>query len=80
VVEFIGDDGILRPQQGLKQSPVGVKAGGIQNHVVHPQKFRQLLLQLLVDGLGAADEPHGAQTEAPFIVALLGRLDQGGVI
>ena len=80
VVQLVGDDGVLRPQQGLEEAPVGVEAGGVEDDVVHSQEFRQLLLQLLMDGLGPADKADGAQAEAPLIVACLRRLDQGGVV
>ena len=56
VVELVGDDRVLAAQQRLEQAAVGVKAGGVENRVVHAQKFRQFALQLLVDGLRAADK------------------------
>ena len=80
VVQLVGDHRVLGPQQGLEETAVGVEAGGVENGVVHAQKLRQLPLQLLVDGLGAADKPHGAQAEAPPVIALLGRLDEGRVV
>ena len=80
MVERVGDDRILGAQQRLKQAAVGVEAGRIEDRVVHAQKLRNLALKLLVHALRAADEAHGGQSIAPYVVALLGRADDLRVI
>ncbi len=80
MVELIGNDRIVLAQQGFKQAAIGVKAGGIQNHIVHLQEGSQALLQSLVDELGAADEAHAGQAKAPGIIRVARRLDHTAVI
>jgi hypothetical protein len=42
----------------LEETAVCVETGRIEDRVVHPQKRREPRLELLVHGLGAADEAH----------------------
>ena len=76
MVQFVGDHRILLAQQGFKQTAVGIEAGGIEDGIVHAQEIGNLLLQLLVNGLGTADKADGGQTEAPVVIAFLCSLDQ----
>ena len=39
VVQFIGNDGIFRPEQGFEQTRVGIETRGIENGVVHSQEL-----------------------------------------
>ena len=80
VIQFIGNDGIVRASDRLKEAAVRVKAGRIQNGVVRAHKVRNAALQFLVDLLRAADEADGGKAEAPTVVARLRRRDQFGVI
>ena len=80
MVQLVADHGVLRGKQGLKQPPIGVKAGGIENGVVRAQKAGDFLLQGLMDVLGAADEPHGGQAIALFVIGLLGGLNEPGAV
>ena len=80
MVQLIGDHGILRAEQRFKKAAVGVKAGGIEDGVLHADKVGDLALERLVDLLRAADEAHGGKAEAPVVIALLRRLDQARVI
>ena len=76
VVQLVGYHGVLGAQQGLEQASVCVEAGGVQYAVVHLYKVGYLMLQLLVQPLGAADEAHGGEAEAPFVIAGLCGLDK----
>ena len=59
VVQLVGNNGILRPQQHFKQAAVGIEAGRIQNGIVHAQERCDLTFQGAVLGLGAADKADG---------------------
>ena len=80
MVQLIADYRVLRGQQGLKQPAVGIEAGGIEDGVVRAQKAGDLLLQGLVDVLGAADKPHGGQAVAFLVIGPLRRLDEPGIV
>ena len=71
MVQLVGDDGVLGPQQGLEEAAVGVEAGGIEDGVLHAHELGDARLQLLVDVLGAADEADGGEAEAPLHNPLL---------
>ena len=73
VVELVGDDGVLRAGEGREAGLVGVPAGGVEDGVVGLVEARDRLLELLVQHLRSADEPHRAHPGAP----LLDRLDRG---
>lgn len=79
MVQLVRDQGVLLAQKGLEHSQVGVKAGGIQDGILHAQKFGDLPLQFLVLVLGAADEADRGHAEAPFLQAFLGRGHDGRV-
>src|SRR5699024_9095089 len=80
VGQLVGDDCILRLQEGFEQTAVGIKAGGVQNGGLHAGEGGDFLLQLLVDGLGAADKPDGGEAEAPLVIAVLGGGNQLRVV
>ena len=80
VVQLVGDDGVLGPQDGLEQAPVGVEAGGVEDGVLLAHEPGDPGLQLLVDVLGAADEADGGQAEAPLVVGGLGGGDEVRVV
>ena len=75
VVELIGNDRVIRAEQCLEQSAVGVEARGVKDRVLHPEEIAELVLELLVDGLRAADEAHTRQAVAPFIERIAGGFD-----
>ena len=56
---------ILSPQQGLEQAPVGVEARGVKDRIIGAQKGADLVLQLLVQGLGTTDKAHRGHPVAP---------------
>ena len=80
VVEGVGDDGVFLGQEGLEQAAVGIKAGAEEDGVLHTEEGAEALLELLVQGLRAADEAHGGHTEAPAVDGILGCLFQLGVV
>lgn len=63
VIELVGDDGIFGAEQGLEQAAVGIEGGGVEDGIFLAYEFGNFLLQLLVDILGAADEPHRRKSE-----------------
>jgi len=80
VVQLIRNDRVLRPKQRLKQTAVGVEAGGIEDGVVGACELCDAALELLVDLLRAADEAHRRKAEAPAVIAGLRGLDEPRVV
>lgn len=58
MVECIGNDGVVLAEQRLEQAAVGIEAGRVQDGVLLAEEVGDLLFQLLVQVLGAADEAH----------------------
>ena len=58
VVQLVADHRVLLAQQGLEEAAVRVEAARVQDAVVHAEEGGEGALQLLVDRLRAADEPH----------------------
>src|SRR5258708_14079793 len=79
MVQLIGYNGILVPEQRLENTAVGIEGGGIQNAVLRPQESRDLLLQLSVNVLRTTDKTDPAHSVAPGINSLMGRLDHLGM-
>ena len=65
MIEGVGDDRIAVAEKRLEETPVGVEARRVENGVLRAEEARDGRLELLVDALGAADEPHAGQAEAP---------------
>ena len=80
MVELVADDSVVSGQDGLKQAAVCVEAGGVQDGVVGAQEAGDLLLELFVDILCAADEADGSNAVASLIVGSLGCVDQSLVV
>ncbi|KAG1393372.1 hypothetical protein G6F59_014379 [Rhizopus arrhizus] len=76
MVQRVGDDRVVLAQQRFEQATVGVEAGGIEDRVLLAEEVGDLLLQLLVQILGATDEAHRGHAEAVGIQCVLGGLDQ----
>ena len=76
MVESIGDDGILVGQQGLENTTVGIETGGIQDGIFCAEELGNLLLQLLVEVLTAADEAYAGHAKATLVHTFLGSLDE----
>ena len=67
VVEGVGDDGVLLPEQRLEDPAVGVEAGGEEDGVGEAEEGRQAPFQLPVQVLRAADEAHRGQAVAACV-------------
>ena len=76
VVEFVGNDRVLRPQKRFKQAAVGVETAGIEDGVLHAEETGQPRFQFAVQPLRAADKAHAGKAKAPAVVACLGGGDQ----
>ena len=72
MIQRIRDDRVLLVEQRLEHAAIGIECRRIQNRVFHSEKIRQRALQLLVDGLRAANEAHRRQP----VTVLLGRRDR----
>lgn len=79
VVQCITDDAIHFGQQRFEHATVRVEAGGIEDGVFRAVEARQLVLQLLVDVLRAADEAHAAHAVAVRIEGAVRRGDHIGM-
>src|SRR5215218_10517029 len=75
MVQLVGDDHILRAEQGLEEPTVGVEARGVQDRVFGAEETAEPTLQLLVQLSCAADEPNRRHPEAPALQRLLGGVD-----
>ena len=80
MVERVRDDGVVGPEQRLEQAPVGVEAGAEEDRVLGAEERRQPLLELLVQRLCAADEPHRGHPEAPALERVARSLDHGRMV
>lgn len=80
VVQLIADDSVLGGEHHFEQAAIGVEAGGVENGVFGAEETADGSLQLLMDGLGAADEADGGQTIAICIISGLGGFCQVPVI
>ena len=69
VVQFIGNDGIFRSQNGFKETAVGIEAGRVEDDIIHTKEVCNFLFQVFVNLLGAADEAYRAEAESPVFVA-----------
>ena len=52
----------LRSTNLFEQTSIGVKTRRVEDGVLPPVELGYLVLQLLVDVLGPADEPHGGHS------------------
>ena len=73
MVELIRDDGVFSTENALKYSSIGVKAARVENGVFSAMELADLLLQLLVDVLGPADESYGRHPKPVTLHHLLRR-------
>ena len=80
MVQLIGDDGVALAEEHLEDAPVGVEAGGVEDGVVGAEERRQRGFQVLVQGLGAADEADARHPKTPLVQGISRRSDDVGVV
>ena len=80
MVQFIADDRVFLAQECLEEPAVGVKTARIENAVIDAQERAQRRLELLVHGLGPADEAHRGHAEAPLLERRLCGLHQPWIV
>lgn len=80
VVEGIADNGVFGSKDSLEEACVGVEATGEQNAIFNFVVIGDCLLKLLVNILGAANEPHRTHPKAMGVKSLLSRIDKPGVV
>ena len=65
VVQGVGDNGVLRAQQRLEQTAVGVETRWVEDAGLGVEKRRQGALQRFVQALRAADKAHRGHAVTP---------------
>ena len=76
VVELVGDHGVLgRRASASNRPPLASKQERVEDRVLGAEERREPRFELLVLGLGAADEPDAGHAEAPLVERCLGRRD-----
>ena len=75
VVQRIGDDRVLCPEQRLEQAAIRVEAGGEEDRIVLAEPARDPLLESAVQGLRPADEAHRGHAEAELVERFARRRD-----
>ena len=80
MVERVGDDGVIRAEERLEQSAVGIKAGGKKDGIVHAEKAGEGAFKFAVQIGCAADEAHGGHAVAVLLHGLVGSGNECGVI
>jgi hypothetical protein len=60
----VGDEHVLLAEQRLEHARIGVHAGRKQQRVLGAEERREPPLELAVDVLRSADEPHGRHAVA----------------
>ena len=74
MVQAVGDDGVLGPEQRLEDAAVGVEGGGEQDRVLKAEIVGDGAFQLLVDLQRAADEAHRGRARPPLLLGRDARL------
>ena len=80
VVQLVGDHGVPLVEQRLEDAAVGVEARAEQDRVLRAEERREALLQLAVERLRAADEPHRGHPVPPAVERLVRGGDHLGVV
>ena len=63
-------------EQRFEHPAIGIKTGGEQDRILHPDIGCDFRLQFAVQIIGAADEPHGGHAKPVRIQRRLRRFDQ----
>ena len=75
MIERVADDSVLIVENCLEKASVRVETGRIKDRVFGAQKLADAFLELLVNGLRAADKAHRGHAVAVCIQRGVGRLD-----
>jgi hypothetical protein len=73
--QAIRDHHVVLAEDGLEDAGVRIHAGGEEQRVLGAEELRDLVLQLAMDVLRAADEAHRAHAEAALFEPLVRRRD-----
>ena len=65
VVELVGDDRILGPENRLEKPTVGIPTGVVEDRIFESEEIAELFFKLLVDGLRTADETYRSHPVSP---------------
>ena len=76
----VRDHGVPLVEQRLEDAAVGVEARAEQDRVLRAEERREALLQLAVERLRAADEPHRGHPVPPAVERLVRGGDHLGVV
>lgn len=79
MVQGIADDGVFGSEQSFEESAVRIETGTVEDRILRAEKCGDLLFQLLVNVLCAADESDGGKPVSAFLRAFLRRLDDFGM-
>ena len=80
VVERVGNDRVLIGEQHFEEAAIRIEAGRVEDGVLGAEESADLFLELLVEGLGAADEAHAGHAEAPAVECVFRGGDDLGVV
>ena len=80
MIQFVGNNGILRAKKRFEKAAVGIETGAVENGILGAEECAQLVLQFLVDALRAADKPHRRKSITPAVERFAGRFDHRGVL
>ena len=67
MIQRITDYRVVRAEQSLEKTTIGIKTGGIQDRIFSAEKGADSVLQLLMDGLGAANKAYRCHTVAELV-------------
>ena len=80
VVELVADDRVVGAEEHLEHAAVRVEARREEDRVVVAQERRHPALELEVQLLRAADEPHAREAVAPLVETAVRGLDDARVV
>src|SRR5215831_7554707 len=80
MIQFIGNDRILRVENRFKQAAVGIEAGSVEDCIFGSKEFADAPLELLVDALRSTDEADTCEPISPTVESFVSRGDDCGVI
>jgi hypothetical protein len=76
VIELVRDDRVLLAEEHFEEAAVRIETGRIENRVVRSEELRHCALELLVEILRSADEPHGREAQTSGMHRVARRFDE----